>query len=195
MDFSVATPSEVSPEGDLARQLAHLVGPAVQAPDGSVAAAEYLALGDVIQDARDATTNALRNAFVDTAVELLTELEDEYGLPSRPDATNASRQAALTARVRGYAGTLDRIVSALTPLLTTTSVGEVPLAAAGVPEDVFRFGVVMTAKQLQDSVLVSLVNEQLQVSAPAHTNWEFGNAFGFLTDDSASLTDLTLLGS
>lgn len=172
MDFPQLAPTaDTTPVGDLARQLTSLVGPAVQAPDGSAAGAEYMALAQSLQDARLATINALGEAFVDTAVALLSEHEDEYGLPSRPDASPASRQAALLARVRGYAGSPQRLTRSLATLLGATTITETALPAAGVPRDVFRFTATMLVAQVADTVLLQQVNDQLQVQSPAHTNW------------------------
>lgn len=195
MDTPHLVPTDATDAGALARQLAALVGPAVQAPDGSIAAQEYLALATALQTARQTTINALAEAFVDAATNLLSEHEAEYGLPIRSDLSADTRRAALTARARAYAGTAQRITTAIGAILGTTSVTETTLAGTASPRDVFRIGITMTSTQYADPVIVAQVLTQLDLMAPAHLNWCLGNQVGFKCDDASSLTDLTLLGS
>jgi hypothetical protein len=97
-------PSEASPAGEFARGQALLVGPAVQAPAGSVAEADYLARGDFLAALAAAVATTQAQAFLTTATSLLAEWELAYGLPVDSSLTIAQRQARLVAKVRTLRG-------------------------------------------------------------------------------------------
>ena len=62
--FRQALPSTATAAGDVARRLLTLKGPAIQAPDGSLNAADALALGASLEDARSMLSTARAQAFV-----------------------------------------------------------------------------------------------------------------------------------
>lgn len=169
---------------DLARQLARLIGPAVTAGDSTVAAQEYLALGGGLATARQTTLDATAEAFPQTARDTLAEWERMLRVPIRPGATDADRQAAITARLRASGGSPRRIKSAaevLAPAGVAITEYTYTQSAAN-PRRVFRFAVAAGALYGDEGLRAEL-DDVLQRAAPAHTTWNITNG-AFLTFDS-----------
>jgi uncharacterized protein YmfQ (DUF2313 family) len=121
----LAVPTEAGVAGDFARQLVRILGPAHNAPDGSLNAADFLALGGALADARATTLAALDEAFADSATQLLSELEAMYGLPVRPDLAVATRRTRLVAKVRAArAGAPNEVLRAVHALDPTATISE-----------------------------------------------------------------------
>ena len=78
--MSQSLPSEDSAAGRVARRLARLQGPAIQAPDGSTTCAELLALGDGITTGNTTVEKLREQAFCDTATDMLDEWEGALGI-------------------------------------------------------------------------------------------------------------------
>src|SRR5688572_17486258 len=93
-------PSEESVAGDMCRQLLGLMGPAIQAPDNSKNAAEWLSFGGVLASARQVNIDSLNEAFITTALALLSDHEASYGLTPRPDLSTDARRNRLLAKIR-----------------------------------------------------------------------------------------------
>lgn len=179
------------------RQFARLVGPGFQAPDGSLNAADFLGWGGFFRAATETNNNSIRNAFLSSAVELLSELEDRYGLPVNPPLSTAQRQQRLVAKMRArFEGTPQAILSTVRVYDSTAAIYEsssIIAAAAGDPREVFRFALTVTASTwTQYRVdIIRAVSQQ----KPAHTTFAVGTRFGFRTDDPLSLTDRDFLGA
>jgi hypothetical protein len=176
-------PTEVSAAGDLARQLATILGPAYQAPDGSNNAAELLALGGALAAARDQLKRALDQAFVDTATDLLPELEAEYGLPVQPELSTTARQARLLAKVRAArAGSPQSILLAVRaedPTATLAAENTPTTAAAdGYPRGVFVWAVICATSVFDDPVKLARVKALVAQMAPAHTRGDVAASAG-----------------
>lgn len=177
-----SVPTEATRAGDLARQLARLVGPAVQAPDTSVAAQEYLALGGALATARQTTLDALAEAFPQTADDTLPEWEAALVIPATVGATTATRRSALLARLRAIGGSpqrAERAASTLAGATVTTAEylwSDVLLS----PRRVFRFTVVVPAALVDDVEFRAQLHELLERLAPAHCMWQVVSAAEFL---------------
>lgn len=192
------TPSTVTPAGLVfARQLALLVGPGQQAPDGSLNAADYLAFGQYVADAKTTNDDCIRNAFVSAAVELLSESENEYGLQENPPLSVAQRQQRLVTKARArFEGTPDAMVTTLLPYDPNAMIYErtsTQAAAAGQPNLVFWFVAVVSVAAYNAHRLDMIAD--LQQQKPAHTNFAVGTRIGFRTDDPLSLTNRDFLGA
>lgn len=187
-------PAESGLAGDLARQLAALVGPAVAAPDDSRAGAECIALGGALRDARAATLFALAQAVPQTATDLLGEWEAMLAIPVSPGASDATRQAALLARLRAFGGTPQRIEAAATTLAgATITVVEYlysAFTATATPRLVFRFTVVLSAALYADTAFRAALDELLQRQVPAHCTWGVASAAAFMWDTADAGWDL-----
>lgn len=170
---------------DLARQLARLIGPAVTAGDSTVAAQEYLALGGGLATARQTTLDATAEAFPQTARDTLAQWERMLRVPIRDGATDADRQAAITARLRASGGSPRRIKSAAEALapagVAITEYTYTQVTAN--PRRVFRFAVAVGPTLYADAGLLAELDDVLQRAAPAHTTWNITNG-AFLTFDS-----------
>lgn len=168
-----AVPTHAGAAGDLARQLARLVGPAVQAPDSSSAAQEYLALGGGLASARQTVLDAIAEAFPQTAKDLLVEWETAYVIPVDPGGSVEERRTALLARVRAVGGSAPRIEAAATTLAGgTVTVAEYLYSdVTANPRRVFRFNVAVGATLAADSEFVAALHELLERVAPAHCTW------------------------
>lgn len=207
-----ALPSEASPAGDFARGLALLVGPAVQAPPGSCAEADYLAKGDLLA-ALSATTNAAQaQAFAPQATQLLADWEAVYGLPSDGALTTAQRQARLAAAVlAGRSGSaqaiaaMARVYDATAAVYENTpaSVSHAPTVGAddgllpGTSRAVFQFAIRVAAATFADPLASAAIAALGARMKPAHTGFVLCTndpGVGFLCDDAGSLTDRDVLG-
>jgi hypothetical protein len=173
--------------GDLARQLARLVGPAVQAPDGSLASCEYLALGESLGDVRAALLTALADALPTAATTdaALAAWEEHLGLPIHTERTDAERQAAIVARVRAIGGSKQRIRRAVATLAGgAVLVGEWAFSdVLGNPVMVHRFDVDLPTALFTDEAFRAELDELLSRQAPAHTTWTIAGPDGLFRFD------------
>lgn len=203
--FTQDLPTKDSTEATLARQILRLIGPAMQAPDGSLNAADALALGAALRDARQVQLDSGSQAFVNSATYMLTELEGLYGVLVDETMTDADRQARLTAFVRTVIGaspqSIESAVRAYTGSATVseTSVASVLLTelipTADTYRKVFHFCVIVPL------AIVSSPTDYAQVVAivarmiPAHASASIANANTFYTDGlNDSFVDYTALG-
>jgi uncharacterized protein YmfQ (DUF2313 family) len=192
----LALPTEASDAGDAARRLATLVGPAVQAPEGSAAAADYYALGQALVDARATNNASLDEAFADTATQLLSELEAQYGLTPRPDMALADRRARLVAKIRAArAGTPNSILTAVHAIDPTAVLYENTAAdvAATNPRGVFIWALQIAEATYFDAEKRRSILAIVEQMKPAYTQGNTCVTVGFLTDDDESLTDRDVL--
>ena len=204
--FPQALPSRTGAAADIARRLCILLGPAFQAPDGSLNAADALALGAILETARQVYGAARAQLFVSDATYMLSELEALYALPVDPSLSVAARQARLLAFVRSsVAGTPQAIEAAVAVLSGVCEVVESPIvdvmASDPTPtfetsRGVFQFAVVVPLAVASSPPLVAQIAAVVNRMKPAHTGFAVTNqAGGFLTDDPLSLTDLTVLAT
>jgi uncharacterized protein YmfQ (DUF2313 family) len=206
----LALPSEDSPDGALARQLATLLGPVVQGADGTAVAADLLAFAGALADARQALRDLADEAFADAAHDLLPEHERAYGLPVREDLAPADRRARLVAKHRAArAGDHTDIPLALRALdPTVVSMAEntpaaVPREAdttippvAGAHRQVYRFGIQLAVDVWNDEDTRAQIARLLEQMKPAHTAFTLHTNIpgGFFCDDPDSLTDRDIVG-
>lgn len=189
MRLPLSAPADAGPAGDLARQLARLVGPAVQAPDGSLAACEYLALGEGLADSRATTLAAIAEALPQSADDLLAEWEAHLAVPIQPQDTAAARQARLLARLRAAGGTPQRLVRSTTTLaasgctITEYLYSDVAALDARL---VFRFVVTVPAALWTDVEFRTALDELLARQTPAHVTWNVATSVGFKFGDTAA---------
>lgn len=193
----MSVPSRTGTVGDLARMLARLVGPGIDAPDNSLAAADYLALGDALAETDTTTTNSGLDAFPSYAVNLLTEWERILGLPTDTSLSDDARRTALTARTRAlFGGSPQRLLRAIQVYAT-----EATIAEATLPTGAFRFGVVVNTTTFASAAKVSAIDAKVAVMKPAHTRGRVTTGVIFRTADVtpgnplAGRLDDTLLGS
>lgn len=202
--FQQDLPTSNTTEGALARQLLRLVGPAMQAPDGSLNAADALALGAALRDARQVQLDSASQAFPDAATYMLAELEALYGVLVDETMTDAARQARLTAFVRTVIGASPQnIESAVAAYAGSCSVVETTVAGAigsvvtPTADDyrkVFRFAVVVPNAIATNPTKYAQVSQIVERMQPAHTAVSIANATTFYTDGYLdSRTDVTAL--
>jgi hypothetical protein len=223
MDVTQPLPTEDSDAGTIARQLARLIGPAYQPKDGTVIAADLLQLGGGIAGGRDTNLASVDEAFPDSAVQLLDELETEYGLQVRQDLSTAARQARLLAKIRAqFAGTLQQIQSSLQAIDSSATVHEITLAQVIASEpnptaiehrtgvygtgqtflfitehQAFRFYVTVSLSAFNNADTIAQMTTVIEQAKPAHTIYEIGvndvSSGSFKYDDASSLMDQDFL--
>ncbi len=189
-------PTEAGAAGDLARQLARLVGPAIQAGDSTVAAQEYLALGGALADARQTTLAAIAEALPQTALHTLSAWEAMLRIPVRPGAAPADRRAVIVARLQASGGTPSRIeLAASTFAGGACGVYEVAWSslAAGFERYVFRFVIGIPVALVDDEAFRAALDELLERVSPAHTTWSVVRTGALLFDVDGSGFDGGLL--
>ncbi len=145
----------------------------------------------------------LRNGKVEPSHLRLELSERHLGDASVGDAT---RQARLLAFVRAaISGTPASIEAAVAAIAGSCEVVEVTIEAvmasdptpdADTPRGVFRFAVVVPLAVASSAPQVAQITAVVDRMKPTHTSFAVTNqATGFLTDDPASLTDLTVLAT
>jgi len=202
--FRQALPSTATAAGNVARRLLTLKGPAIQAPDGSLNAADALALGASLEDSRARLATARAQAFVCDATYMLDELEAQYGLPVDPTLATAARQTRLLAFVRANAaGTPASIEVAVATLTGACAVTEFtarevyasdPSPTAETRRGVFRFVVAVPRAYAENAAWRALIAAVVNRMKPAHTAFTV-TAGEPLKYDTASGYDLTALGA
>lgn len=185
----------------LARQLGRLLGPWLDAPDGSRNAADLVALGSAIGDAGDSVASAGDEAFVYLASALIEEWEALYGITT-PAPTLEERRADLLARARaGFVAHPRTMVAAIRtiagddatvvePLWSEVTVDPERVHVIAVRMSVDAYG---TPPEHTDTYL--RVGAVVQRMKPAHVDVVYTGTqtAGFYTDDPNSLTDNTIL--
>lgn len=181
-------PTEQTTAGKFARMLVRALGTAFSAPQGSVTAALFLAFGDSLSQARTTVSRALDQAFATTASDLLSDLEERYGLDVRTDLSDDARQARLVAKIRAArAGTEQSISTALEAVSITVTVAGTTCTqanAAGVPRKTFRFTIYITDTAYDDATTIALVSRIAQQMKPAHTLVQIATGAPFTLDHS-----------
>jgi len=191
----------------IARAMLQLVGAGYQAPQDSLNAADFLALGSSFGDARAALLNVWSNEFVASATGatgLLSQWEVTLGLPVDATLADADRQARLVAFVRSaIEGTPQAIESAVSAVTGSCTVNEAiastvwstdPLSLPATRRLVFRFAVVVPIANIVLAPKRALVASIVERMKPAHTAYTIVNQAGFYADALSSLTDCTALG-
>jgi len=202
--FRQALPSTATAAGNVARRLLTLKGPAIQAPDGSLNAADALALGASLEDARQMLATARAQAFVCDATYMLDELERLYGLTVDTGATTAARQARLLTFVRANAAGIPASIEVAVATLTGAcrvveyTAREVyatdPSPTAETRRGVFRFAVVVPRAYAESAPWRTLIAAVVNRMKPAHTSFTV-TAGEPLKYDQASGYDITALGA
>lgn len=182
-------PAEESAAGRVARRLARLQGPSIQAPDGTANAAELLAIGDAFAATQERLDQARDEAFVDSAEELLLEWEIALGLPATASGTTADRRAtllALSSSSRG--GTPQDLLALARSLVSGATLREytaTEAAALGSQRYVFTLRFALGASY-GDTELEARLRELLRPAAPAHVQIEFASTlYDALTTESS----------
>lgn len=169
-------PSEDSEAGRVARRLAALQGPAIQAPDGSATGAELLALGDAVAAARERVEQSQAESFVDTAEELLAEWEAVFGLPTYTTATQSTRRASMLALSQSArAGTPQDLEALAASIVSGATLRERTVTEATTDGDARRVFLLRVAigASAGDSEIESRLRSLLAPAIPAHCALEF----------------------
>ena len=199
MDVVQQLPSEASASGDLARAIARLLGPAYQPGNGTVAAALFLALGDILKDTRAINVDAINEAFASSANQLLTRYETVYGIVSNPSLTIAQREQRIVAKIQALRpGTPQDIAAAVNNLLSggnCTIFENEWTAVLSDPNGVYVWALTIAASDWNNTATLAAVNALVQQMKPAHTLGSVAVNADFLTDDSNSLTNRDVLGA
>lgn len=185
-------PSDSSPGGAVARRLSLLIGPALRARDGSVAASLLLGLGDALASSRARVRAALDEVFVDTATETLAEWEALLGLPVREGAATEDRRRDLVAKLRAsFSGCATDILRTVRTWASEALLRTVPVADARVSDcrAVFRFVLVLSAAHASSADLRARIAARLHAQSPAHAGWSVTSGAAFRCDSSDSLCD------
>lgn len=195
--ISQALPSEATTAGEIARQLAQILGPAYQPADGTVIAAELLAYGDAIAIVLANTLQSINEAFANLSIHLLGEYEVEYGLPVRPDLSNAVRQARIVAKIQairraspnGITTAVRSVVGSLGSVIiyeNATSNADF----ASYPRGVFQFGVTIGTSAWNNYDVRVQAQQIVNQMKPAHTRGDVGASKGFILGTSLLGRDL-----
>jgi hypothetical protein len=181
----------------IARQMLRVIGAGWQAPQGSLTAADALAFGASLDDARLMLIDLLNQAFANSVTSMVGEWEAAYGLLPDASLTLAERQTRLLAFIRSSgAGTPQSIASAIDGFTGGgTSVVETPSTTVD-PRAVFRFVVVVPLAILLNAAKRARIADMIERMKPAHTIGVTANAVGFYCDGYlGSVVDYTVLGS
>lgn len=173
--------------------IARLLGPAWQAPDGSVNAAQFAADGDALDAVLDTLDSAADQAYPGSATDSLEDWERVLYLPVDPLATSATRQANALAATRGtLSGSPDDLLATVQTLVPSATLREytaTEAAALGDERAVFTLRVVLGASY-GDTELESRIRALLRPAMPAHVQLEFSaSAYDvLLTEASEEIT-------
>lgn len=181
----------------IARQMLRVIGAGWQAPQDSLTAADALAFGASLDDARLMLISLLDQAFANTVSSMIAEWEAAYGLLPDSSLTLADRQARLLAFIRSSgAGSPQSIASAVDGFTGGgTSVVETPSSAVHV-RAVFQFVVIVPLAILQNVAKRARIADMIERMKPAHTIGVTANVVGFYCDGYLdSFVDFTVLGS
>lgn len=178
-----ALPTEQTPAGAHARRLLKTLGPAIRAKDGTATAAWFLAFGDALAAVYSTLERAINQAFANTATDMLSDLESEYGLDVRPDLSAAERQDRLVAKIRAArAGTEQSIIRALSALSVTVIIAGttcIQANAASDPRLTFRFTIYVTDTAFDSNVTRALIYRIVEQMKPAYTSFQVGTGRPF----------------
>jgi hypothetical protein len=164
---------------------------------------------------RNTNLYAIREAFVDTAVALLTELEVEYGLQVRTDLSIAARQNRLLAKLRAkFSGTPQDINTSVALLPSSYKLVEIAATAitpseyGGSPitpyyRNTMNFNIVVAAGDFTYAGALGLTMQSMETvleqMKPAQTSYVITTNDvssvngGFVTSNSFSLTDRNVI--
>ena len=181
----------------IARQALRVIGAGWQAPQDSLVAADALAFGASLDDARLMLIDLLNQAFPTTVTSMVAEWEAAYGLLPDSSLTLADRQMRLLTFLRSSgAGSPQSIASAVDAFTGGgTIVVETPSTTVD-PRAVFRFVVVVPLAVLLNPIKRARIADMIERMKPAHTLGVTANAVGFFCDGYLdSVCDYTVLGS
>lgn len=182
------------PTGDtlvdaFARELITLLG--YNAPDDSHNARDARAIGGSLAEAYERLNEAVDEAFVDRAEQLLSEWEARLGLPVSSSLSADVRQRALLGARRAGAGNqISRMLGALSALDPTVQIDRrraVDVTEA--PRKVFLIDVRVAPAVYADPALRGQLGALIERMKPAHVSVVLSSADAFRTDDPDSLTD------
>ena len=181
----------------IARQMLRVIGAGWQAPQDSLTAADALALGASLDDARLMLLDLLNQAFANTVTSMIAEWEAAYGLLPDSSLTLADRQMRLLTFLRSTgAGSPQSIASAVDAFTGGgTVVVETPSTTVDVGA-VYRFVVVVPLAFIQSVSKRARIADMVERMKPAHSLGVTANAVGFFCDGYLdSFVDYTVLGS
>lgn len=184
-----------------ARQVGRLLGPWLEAADGTRNAADLVAHGMAVNDARTTTTDSGEEAYVNLATSLLTEYETLYRVASRSTSTDGRRTALLARARAGFVAAPRTIEAAIRDLAgTQTDVIETLWSeVTAAPNNVHTIVVAMDPNVYGTPPVYSAtffdVFAVVERMKPAHVDAVYTGTqtTDFLTDDTNSLTDNTVL--
>ena len=181
----------------IARQMLRVIGAGWQAPQDSLTAADALAFGASLDDARLMLLDLLNQAFANTVTSMIAEWEAAYGLLPDSSLTLADRQMRLLTFLRSTgAGSPQSIASAVDAFTGGgTVVVETPSTTVDVGA-VYRFVVVVPLAFIQSVSKRARIADMVERMKPAHSLGVTANAVGFFCDGYLdSFVDYTVLGS
>lgn len=172
-----AVPSTTGRPGDLARMIARLLGPAWQAADGTVNAAQFVAEGDTLDAVLDTLDSAAAQCIPSEATTALEDWERVLYLPLDPLATDAERQAQTLAATRGtLSGAPEDLLAAIQTVVPGASIRErttTDATALGSAREVFRVRVAL-GSSYGDAEIEGRVGALLRAALPAHATYDLG---------------------
>ena len=199
----VALPSGTSDADRFARSLALLRGPEITTVDGSLVAEDLRVFGQMLADARARTLAAIDQAHPGRATELLSELEEEYGLPVATSLPVADRQRRLLAKYRARnAGDRQSLLRTVRTIAAEAEI--VPISSLAVqdtePFAVYRFVLLLSDAHFDDAAVRSTIDALLAQQTTSHVAWvsAVGDGEGadipmFVCDSPDSLCDRNVL--
>lgn len=178
-------PSGTTETDRFARELALLLG--WNAPDGSLLAEDLRGWASGLADAYATESRAADQFFAHLATDLLSAWEIRVGLPIRPNASAADRQAALAAKRSASGGDVKgRLLKAIQQIepAATIVTNSATAAASSDPRAVFRILITLPLATLQNTDKIVTITAIVEQMKPSYSGYTFAVSRPFFLDIS-----------
>lgn len=191
------TPHVSLPNGDteadeIARELAKLRGPEIDASDGTFVAEHLRVLGGALAAVRSTIRRAVDQSHAATVGDLLAEVEAQYGL--QPDASLSldDRRARLRAQMRARRAATGPAILATVRAVAPTATLRPAGWTSTEPRTAHRFAVVVPVAVF-DGALHAVVRSVVEQQKQLHADARITTRIGLRCDDPESRLDDALL--
>jgi uncharacterized protein YmfQ (DUF2313 family) len=153
------------------------------APDGSLLAEDLRGWASGLADAYATESRAADQFFANRATDLLSAWEFRVGLPIRPNASTADRQAALAAKRSASGGDVrGRLLAAVRKIDPTATIETNPATAVAStdPRAVFRFVVIVSVATFENADKRAAIVAVLEQMKPAYAGYTIATGTGFI---------------
>ena len=187
-----------APSGRYLRQIAKAIGTAFKMRDGALITEYMRAIGKLLADADSTLRRGIDQVFADTVSDMADEWETMLGLTVDKYGLLANRVAKIAAKWRSRrGGTINDILEAvrvIDPSAATYENSSINVYATNI-RNTWLFAVQVASALWNDPTKRGAIISIIDSMKPAHTGYNLAVTVGFLTDDSASLTDRDVLSS